>query len=85
MKKKYIHSTNFISNLEKRDRYNLLAAAKKTGTRIYFEDKAYDGNGLPLKDMVGVFSSDVTQDYGDMWLEYNYAASQSKKLRRVKK
>lgn len=72
-KRKYVHPSNFISNLEKRDKYNLLNAAKKTNTRIYFEDRAFDGNGMPLKDLVAVFSSDEGQDCGDMWLEFNYA------------
>jgi len=70
---KVFHSPNFISNLEKRDMYILMAAAKNTGARIHINNKAVDGNGLTLKDCVAVYSADESQshsDLADMWIEY---------------
>jgi len=77
----YVHSNNFMSNLDKRDRRAVMEASRKTGIKVYFEDKAYDGNGLPLKDLIGVFATDPTQDHSDLWCEYNYLVYLAKRGR----
>jgi hypothetical protein len=77
--KKYVHPSNFVSNLEKRDRDVLMKCAKKRGIGIYIEEKAFDANGTPLKDLCAVFSNNDSQDLRDLWIEYNYILGLVKK------
>jgi hypothetical protein len=77
--KKYVHPSNFVSNIEKRDKDFLLKVAKKRNIKIYVDDKAYDGNGTPLKGICSVFSSNTSQDMNDLWIEYNYMLDLVKK------
>jgi hypothetical protein len=79
--KEYVHTKNFISNLDKRDKRALVEASKRSSIKIYFEDKAYDANGLLLKDTIGVFSNDMEQDHSDLWCEYNYLNYMARKGR----
>ena len=80
-RERYVHPHNFLSNLDKRDRDVLQKAADRTDTKIYFEPKAFDGNSRPLKDTVAVFSVDIRQDHGDMWLEFNRIVSLARRGR----
>jgi hypothetical protein len=82
MSNSYVHPVNFISNLDKRDKYALIRAANSTNTKIYFEEKAYDGKGMPLKDIIGVFSGDTTQNYSSMWSEYNNILREARNAKR---
>jgi hypothetical protein len=78
---KYVHPSNFVSNLDRRDKTFLLKCAKKRGIKISIEDKAFDGNSLPMRDLCAVFSGDKNQDMNDLWIEYNYMLNQIKKGR----
>jgi light-regulated signal transduction histidine kinase (bacteriophytochrome) len=71
MRNSTIHPDNFLSNLHRDDRDNLLKAAKMTGVRIYFEERACNVYGMPLKDTIGVFTSDLAQDHSEMWNQFN--------------
>jgi hypothetical protein len=79
--KSYVHPSNFVSNLERRDKSFLLKCAKKRGISVYVEDRAYDANGTQLRDLCSVFSSNDTQDLNDLWIEYNYVLSLVKRGR----
>ena len=78
---KYDHPQNFLSNLDRRDKRAILEASRRSKVKIYVEDKAYDGNGKPLKDLVAIFSNDSTQDHTDLWCEYNYLVYLARKNR----
>lgn len=62
---------NFISNLEKKDKYTLIKAAQATNSRIHIEDVAYNGNGLPVKNCVGIYAIDEKFDFTPMWIAFN--------------
>ena len=68
---KYSHPTNFLSNLDARDKPAILKAASVTGTQIYIQNKAFDGHGCRLFDCVAILSKDMNQDHTDMWITYN--------------
>ena len=62
---------NFISNLRFKDKQTLLVASKETNTRIKIENRAYDGNNNPMKELCGVYSQDMKQDHSDMWVRFH--------------
>ena len=63
--------SNFISNLDKKDKDVLIRAAKQTNTQIYIQDKAMDANERKIPGCVGVFAVNENVDTTDMWIAFN--------------
>ena len=68
---KFVHPKNFISNLHKEDEAFIMKAAKMTSCSVYTDDRGFNRHGMPLKDMISVYSGVEGQDLSQMWIVFN--------------